>query len=482
MKLILLSLLTLIAATGIAQTYQTSPPVALPSAYGNYHPQIEITNDNQPAVIWTSPTLKNLYFSKHNGIDDFNTPIQLNPSGLNVQSYNWSGPDLAMWQDDIYVVFKENGYTDGKIFVVKSTDNGATFGDTVRVDNLATGFGNYPDIAVFNDTVYVTFMDHDSTGMDPQYVVARSVDGGASFQAEVIAGEILGDEACDCCQPEIVVNDKYVVVFLRNNQSNIRDIKGIVSYDRGATFTNWISVDDHNWAIMACPSTGPDARILDNDSVLVAYKSEWAGQARVYLHQYDLNSDMSVTEVELSMGTGTNPNYPQLCYNEGRLGAVWEGQGVSTDVFFNPLIGGIAAFDTSATINLTDTAGSQSKPDIAFQSGVYHVVYSEGALGGIKYIKVFNPLEVNEVPAGVEMSVYPNPVTDQMHLDLEINESIQMDIQIFDANSRLVYIDTWNTSAGQNRIAIPVGDYPPGLYQVQLKTKNWSLQEKLIKQ
>ena len=120
----------------------------------------------------------------------------------------------------------------------------------MRVDNLSSGFGQYPDIAVLNDTVWVTFMDHDASGLNPQYVVAKSVDGGLTFSSEVVAGEIYGDEACDCCQPELIVNEDYVIVYFRNNDNNIRDIKGVISYDRGDVFTDFFSVDDHLWQLM----------------------------------------------------------------------------------------------------------------------------------------------------------------------------------------------------------------------------------------
>jgi len=169
-KLLLLLLVTYCGASVQAQSFNVSPPTSLPSAYGNYHPQVEMTNDNRAVVLWTSTTLKNVYFAKHNGVDDFATPIQINPAGFTVQSYNWSGPDMAMWDDDIYIVFKAAGYMSGHVYLVKSTDNGDTFGDTVRIDNLAAGFPQYPDVAVYNDTVFVTYMDHDASGLDPQYV------------------------------------------------------------------------------------------------------------------------------------------------------------------------------------------------------------------------------------------------------------------------------------------------------------------------
>ena len=110
-QMILIFLMGAIAISAFSQTMTVSTPISLPDSLENYHPQIEMTNDNVPAVLWTSPTLQNLYFSRHNGSTAFDTPLQLNPNGLPVQSYNWSGPDLAVWQDNVYVVFKEYGYS-----------------------------------------------------------------------------------------------------------------------------------------------------------------------------------------------------------------------------------------------------------------------------------------------------------------------------------------------------------------------------------
>src|SRR5690606_33611640 len=98
-------------------------------------------------------------------------------------------------------------------------------------------------------------------GTNPQYVLTRSFDGGLTFDTPVDASALLGNEACDCCQPEIVVDANKVMIFFRNNVSNTREIKSVISYDRGATFTDWISVDDHNLVLASCPSSGADARL-----------------------------------------------------------------------------------------------------------------------------------------------------------------------------------------------------------------------------
>jgi len=402
-KAILLFLLPTIA---FGQTFIPSNVDTL-AGFGNYHPQIEIANDNAPLILWTNQTEKSVLVAKPSGVG-FSTPVQLNPAGLQVQSYNWSGPDLATWEDNVYVVFRSHGYETGHIYLVKSIDNGETFGDTVRVDNLATGFGQYPDVAVYNDTVYVTFMDHDAGGSNPQYVVTRSVDGGATFQAEVVAGAIMGDEACDCCQPEIVVNDEYVIVFLRNNENNIRDIKAVISYDRGSTFSSWFSVDDHQWYINSCPSTGPDSRITEDNHVLTTYRTYVNNVAQVYLNEYNVDLDLSVSMLQTSSAVSPNSNYPQLAYANDNLGLVWEGLGQGSDVFFIGSNSGMGGMDTSNTMNLTGM-GTQSKPDIAFDGSRFHIVYANTTQ--LDYLTLEEPTGVLNNVYHQDIVFFPNPTT-----------------------------------------------------------------------
>ena len=401
-----LLLLFLLPTIAFGQTFIPSNVDTL-AGFGNYHPQIEIVNDNEPLILWTNQTEKSVLVTKPSGVG-LSTPVQLNPAGLQVQSYNWSGADLATWEDNVYVVFRSHGYETGHIYLVKSIDNGETFGDTVRVDHLATGFGQYPDVAVYNDTVYVTFMDHDAGGSNPQYVVTRSVDGGATFQAEVVAGAILGDEACECCQPEMVVNDQYMIVFLRNNENDIRDIKAVISYDRGATFSNWFSVDDHQWYINGCPSTGPDSRITEDNRVLTTYKTYENNVGQVYLNEYDIDLDLSLSMNLISSSGSPNSNYPQLAYSNGNLGMAWEGLGQGSDVFFMGSNTGISGLDTVNTMNLTG-AGTQSKPDIAFDGSKFHAVYANTTQ--LDYLTLEEPTGVFNYDYQKGNHFFPNPTS-----------------------------------------------------------------------
>jgi hypothetical protein len=469
-----------IASSSFAQTFNISEEIGTPGAYGNYHPQIEITNDGLPGVLWSSTTLDNIYFAKHNGVDDFDTPVQVNPTGTNTQVYNWSGPDLASWGDNLYVTYKAAGYMTGPIYLVKSTDNGISFGDTVRVDNLSVGFANYPDVAVYNDTVFVTFMDHDATGMDPQYVVARSTDGGATFGAAVDAGVLLGDEACDCCQPEIVANDKYVIMYFRNNASNIRDIKAVVSYDRGASFTNVISVDDHLWGIMSCPSTGPDARI-QGDTMISVYKSEVGGDAKIYLNEFDLALDSSLNTIELSVGSLGNANYPQVAYSGSNMGAVWESLDNSTDIFFNWSTSGASGFNSINIINVTDTSGVQSKPDITYGNGVYHVIWSEGGSGGVKYVQIGEGVNVTENILENAIHLFPNPVDDLLNIQMDLPYAGIATLNLVDLQGKLVTTKKISVVENTNKSMLNLSGLNAGSYFIEIQFDGYSWTEELIK-
>ncbi|MEX1002925.1 MAG: T9SS type A sorting domain-containing protein [Crocinitomicaceae bacterium] len=469
MKLLITSFFTITLFFVFSQSMSNTTPIKVADGVGSYHPQIEITNDGQPAVIWTDDATYNLYFAKHNGTDGFLAPVKLNPDGMDVQSFNWSGPDLYIDGDNIYITFKEDGYTTGHIYLVKSADNGLTWGDTVRVDQLATGYGNYPDVAVFNDTVWVTFMDHDAGGANPQYVVARSIDGGATFEPEVAAGSLWTGEACDCCQPEIIADDQRLIVFFRNNNSNIRDIKAVVSTDRGASFSDFYSVDDHNWNIAGCPSTGPDARFMNGDKTLTAYRTSVAGEGKVFINEYNLQTNTSddLIEITTSGGTSSLANYPQIDYKNGVIGIVWEDAGNSVDVFANFSSNGAAGLDPQNAFNVTNASGAQNKPDIAIGDNVFHMVYTDVNSGDVYYTQLRALAALNEQVVELQTLVYPQPAADYVIISFDNPEDKILQLKIYDINGK--QIETNSIIYKSSQLTIPTSSLSHGVYHFELQ-------------
>jgi hypothetical protein len=484
MKLIL-SLL-FFAGFGIlnAQNFSASAPISIGEGFGFNHPQIEITNDGLPFVIWADQSTRNMYTSKYDGISQFSTPLSINPANLDVQSYNWSGADVAIESDNVFVVFRSLGYETGHVYLVKSTDNGLTFSDTVRVDDLSTGFGQYPDIAVHQDTVWVTFMDHDANGLNSQYVVSRSVDGGATFQTETMTSSIVGAEACDCCQPEIIVNNEYVIVYFRNNDNNIRDIKGVISFDRGVTFSTWFSVDDHLWNINACPSTGPDSRFLDANTSVTTYKTTFNGSAQVYVNEYNhlTNSSTNIARVYDSESDNLLINFPQIATNNGVIGIVWEAkgteQGSGTDIFINSSSTGATGLYASNAFNLTNVTGNQNKPDIALTSNKFHVIYTDLSDGILKYVTLQSLTEIKENSNLPIISIHPNPVINEINIDFIENSNRDGQLIINSVTGKEVYNNTINQTKGS--IKIDITKWEKGLYLINCTVNGKKTTHKII--
>lgn len=452
-----------------AQNFAVSDPITVASGYGNYHPQIEVLGDSQLGMIWTNPATNNLYFCKRNGTDNFDVPVKLNPDGTEVQDYNWSGPDLCAEGSNVYVAFHDLGFETGHIYLVKSTNYGVSFSDTIRVDNLpVTDYAQFPDIAVHNDTLYVVFMSHGLVTMNPQMMLTRSFDGGQTFEPAVDASSWMGEEACDCCQPELIVNDEHVIIYFRRNASNVREIKGIISYDRGATFNEMYSPDDHNWNISACPSSGPDARFLPNGNAVCVYRTNDSGTGKLFLNEYNISTSTELNELEISDAASTNIgiNYPQIAADGSMIGVVWEALGSATDVYFNASSTGVNGLVSTNTINISDTAGSQSKPDIAILNGCFHIIYSQLTGTEVKYVRVTSINSLNEKQNQPELNVYPNPADETLNLMMEIPESAL--IEIWDMSGKLIHTQIVQSPAE----TIDVSQIVSGLYLLKVSTEN----------
>ena len=138
-------------------------------------------------VMWGKSNNLGVYVSTLNGTA-FSSPLKVTPNGVNAFVQSWAGPGMDVLGDNVFVSFKSQPENAGFVYVVKSSDGGKTFGDTVRVSN--NNWSRFPEVAVLpNGNPVVTFMDFDPNFKDPRYVVSVSKDGGKSFQQTVNASE-----------------------------------------------------------------------------------------------------------------------------------------------------------------------------------------------------------------------------------------------------------------------------------------------------
>ena len=140
---------------------------------------------------------------------------------VNLSNYSgWSiNPQIAVSQNNnVYVVWTNNFQEKyGQVFFTRSTDNGATFGDIVNLSNYS-GWSINPQIAVSqNNNVYVVWTNNFQEKYG-QVFLTRSTDNGATF------GDIvnLSNYSGWSINPQIAVsqNNNVYVVWTNNATGN----------------------------------------------------------------------------------------------------------------------------------------------------------------------------------------------------------------------------------------------------------------------
>ncbi len=391
------------------------------SSCSNLHPRIVLDRNNNPLVLWGQST--NAMFSRWTGTA-FTIPVAVNPMSIPVFTASWAGPDIASKGDTVYVVFKESPENTGKIYVVHSYDGGVNFSTPVQVDFIADSVSRFPTVTT-DDTgnPIIGFMKFNSTFGDSRWVVAKSTDFGNTFSTDVKASGFSGGEICDCCPGQLVSAGNTVAMLYRDNLNNIRDTWTGISIDGGNTFNSGLSIDQNNWMLMSCPSTGPDG-ILIGDTLYSTFMSLGTGYDLIYWSKASISNLQCSGSVALTgMFTGlTQQNYPRIANFFNATAIVWK-QVVSSSsqlaVYFTDDIhnGFPMNYDTVAFGNLSEVTNS----DVAISNGKVHVVWQDNVSGTVKY-----RAGTYAVPGGVKvvydnslLTVYPNPAGDFINLNIE---------------------------------------------------------------
>lgn len=440
-KLFTLSIIGLFfSMSSFAQLQWTTPKdVAIPF-FGNTRPIIKLINDSVPMIMWSKASTDEIYVSSMIEEDSFSFPTQVSPNGVKVTNYTWSGPEMDVYGNKVFITFRTDPWATGTPYIVNSADAGVTWSDTIRIDNFDdTQKAYFPMPSAFSeDRLTVTFMHHDGFDNDPQYAYVTSTDGGNTFSDTTGISRQFGAEVCDCCSPAITRNGANQAIIFRNNDNNIREFRGVLSTDSGQTFTTILQIDSSGWAINACPSSAADAVMFDQ-FIITSFMSN----DRVYLSKTDLTTGVRDVNTILTNEPGTE-NYPKIAGNNDSLFAVWEGFGNGTDLFFNHFKADLSDFDPANVQTLVNDAGSQTKPSVAYAlDGTVHIVYMDASTGTVKYL---NSRGAAPVIDGVKstvnaaLRVYPNPVTDYLYVS-----QIVEDVQVYNAFGERISVP-WNNN------------------------------------
>lgn len=90
-----------------------------------------------------------------------------------------------------------------------------------------------------------------------------------------------------------------------------------------------------------------------------------------------------------------------------------------------------------------------------------------------------DPVNTDELSAGLDFQVFPNPATDMINIRLTEEEASSMQVELFDATGKLVRSIN-STAYGSNITTIPTGDLAKGIYMVKVISNGFAGTRKVI--
>jgi hypothetical protein len=253
---------------------------------------------------------------------------------------------------------------------------------------------------------------------------------------------------------------------------------GCYSTDGSASFTASAEIDQTNWSISSCPSSGPSGVIMGDSLV-----STWMSNSDVYISSTNLNNQqIGVHRKLFPMGLGVQ-NFPVIAGKGDTLAVVWQGSnGGSTDVFFTYSVTGTAGLGVNIDTLTAGTVGGQSRPDIQFSNGKFHIVYSDNVGNNVKYLQgTIDPssLGTGELKPDAEIEIFTVQADGKTTLKVKSKLNTESTVQLISSGGQQVSIGKQQITAGISTISIPE-NIQKGIYYVVLETKTGNVYKQKV--
>lgn len=383
---------------------------------GQLYPRIALNAAGAPVVLWGRNAPRANFVAVGGGAS-FSPAVMIHPMGVEPAAADWMGSSIAADGDDVWVALKATPEDTEGIYVVHSSDGGFTWGDTLRTDANDGTVARFPAITVVPGGEPVVGYMHFSSGWADAQHLARRMAGGAFQDAAPASAPFAPGDVCDCCPGQIVADTDHAVALYRNAGSNIRVIWGGVSTDGAASFGDGEPIDNTNWNINMCPSSGPDGYIA-GDTVRAVWMSGAGGFNRIHMRSAHLPelTPGPPRYVHNAVPLSVIQNHPRIAGSGDTLGVVWQQYGGGNmAILFSHSVTGTSGLSVPDTVAIGSTSAIET-PDIAYANGTFHIVWSSNTSGTVRYrsATLLNTTDVAE-SASSTWQVWPQPVGDLMH-------------------------------------------------------------------
>jgi hypothetical protein len=285
---------------------------------------------------------------------------------------------------NIYVAWTDNraGNTAYDIYAARSTDGGASFGASVKVDQTTSGAQLSIRLGVDSSgTLHAAWANEQVLPARLGY--ARSTNQGQSFETPKWIDQP-GSETCECCAPAFLFGSggEIQVVYRTGTSQSKRNTVVVKSANGGGSFGAAATISDYDWTASGCPSTGPAVARDANGDLHVLSADVRSGDRDVYHYKSTDGGSTWSAGKRLNTPTAGSQDQPTLIAAGGELIAMWEDRGSNLgDIIYRISSDRGATWTPEARLN-DDTANAQEFPLAAASGDAAYAIWGDSRSGG----------------------------------------------------------------------------------------------------
>jgi len=214
-------------------------------------------------------------FSTNDG-QTFSRPVRIETKGqLSLGRHR--GPRITYATGNVVVsavVGKKGKGLDGDLMAWRSKDNGKTWLDPVRVNDVpGSAREGLHGMASGNGWVVAVWLDLRTKGT--RLYGSKSENGGANWSPNFLIYESPDGSICECCHPNVIVGPGGAIfVMWRNSLAGNRDLYMMVSRDGAKTWEIPVKFGKESWKLNGCPIDGGSFTVTGTDRVFSAWRRE----------------------------------------------------------------------------------------------------------------------------------------------------------------------------------------------------------------
>jgi len=321
---------------------------------------------------------------------------------------------IAASDGNLYVVWVSGDAKNTEIFFARSTDGGITFSNPVNVSNTK-GLSVEPQLAVYGNNVYVIWRD-ETLGRS-NILFAKNPGFGAPFSSPVnLSKELEFSQKTYMLEHQVTASGNNVYVVWTVSAGEWTGVFFARSTDRGVSFSNPINVSKNSEGF----AQRPQMAVSGNDVYIAWQKGTLHPDARVYTDIYftvSKNGGLTFSEPVILTSDAAVNTIPQIALSDGNIYLAWfhrlAGQygTLNSSIFFarstdqGVSFGNVTKLVENPRLELGIPIMTVSGNNVYVvwrlldeRNNVFSVFFTRSSDGGITFSE---PIDLNNIPRGI---------------------------------------------------------------------------------